>query len=97
MQGVPAPPQLAWAAVVDTTMLATNAAAPNPSCPAISRRLLASPHVRRKRDGFCQQLRFRQLMQHDPDRSLVLPQRVGDIGDGLCGSERTSPIPQRYP
>jgi hypothetical protein len=40
-QSAPSCPQLAWAAVVDTTMLATNAAAPNPSRPAISRRLLA--------------------------------------------------------
>ena len=43
---------------------------------------LGGTHVGRKRDGFRQQLRFRQLMQRQPDGTFVLAQRGGDRGDG---------------
>ena len=64
--------QLAACAGIGATMLVTNAAAPNPNRAAISRRLTGGAHVRRKGDGFGQQLRLDQLMQRQPDGAFVL-------------------------
>jgi hypothetical protein len=43
---------------------------------------LGGAHVVGKRDSFGQRLRFRQLMQRQPDGAFVLAQRGGDLGDG---------------
>ena len=47
----------------------------------------------RKRDGFCQQLRFRQLTQRQPDGAFVLAQLGGDCGDG-CLAVALAPDPR---
>jgi hypothetical protein len=54
---------------------------------------LGGAHVRRKRDGFRQQLRFRQLVQRQPDGAFVLAQLAGDLDDG-CLAVALAPDPR---
>ena len=67
-------------------MLVTERCRAQPQPPRDLAAALGGAHVRRKRDGFGQQLRFRQLMQRQPDGAFVLAQRGGDLGDDVSPS-----------